>query len=52
MSGTTASVIVIVVVVVVCAAVTIYALHTKGNVRASGQIGSGSFSIDTTEKQK
>lgn len=52
MSGTIASFIVVIVVVLIFAAVTVFALYTKGNVRASGRIGSGSFSIETTEKRK
>jgi hypothetical protein len=34
------------------AALTAFALYSKGSVRASGRIGEGSFEIETTEKQR
>lgn len=52
MTATTASFIVALVAMVLLAGVIIVALHVKGNVRASGKIGAGSFTIETTEKQK
>lgn len=52
MSRTSASLILVIAVVLVLAGVTVFALYIKGDVRASGRMGSGSFSIETTEKRK
>jgi hypothetical protein len=48
----TASVVVSIVGMVLLAVLVAYALHVKGNVRASGRVGAGSFNIETTEKQR
>lgn len=52
MTAVTATVIVSIVGMVLLAVLVAYALHVKGDVRASGRVGAGSFNIETTEKQR
>jgi hypothetical protein len=52
MTAATATFIVLLVCTVLFAALVAFALHTKGDVRATGRIGAGTFSIEASEKTK